>query len=103
MESGKYTETEKELSRQWQRVHMTHVNLVSTVCHIPNPVAAEVAGETVLMSLERGRCYGLGEIGSEIWKRLASPVRVADLVAELSEVYEAAPGLIEQDLLELLN
>ena len=82
---------------------MTHVNPASTVCHIPNPVAAEVAGETVLMSLERGRCYGLGEIGSEIWRKLASPVQVADLIAELSEQYEAAPGLIEQDVLELLN
>jgi hypothetical protein len=82
---------------------MTQVNLASTVSHIPNPVAAEVAGETVLMSLERGRCYGLGQIGSEIWKKLASPVCVADLIAELSEEYEAAPGLIEQDVLELLD
>jgi hypothetical protein len=82
---------------------MTQVSPESTVCHIPNPVAAEVAGETVLMSLERGRCYGLGEIGSEIWRKIASPVQVADLVAELSEEYEAAPGLIEQDVLELLN
>jgi Coenzyme PQQ synthesis protein D (PqqD) len=82
---------------------MTLVNLASTVSHTPNPVAAEVAGETVLMSLERNRCYGLGEIGSEIWKKLASPVRVTDLIAELSDRYEAVPGLIEQDVLELLN
>jgi len=40
--------------------------------------AADVAGETVLMSLERSRCYGLGGIGSEIWSKLVSPVRVAD-------------------------
>ena len=46
---------------------MTELNLASIVCHTPNPVAADVAGETVLMSLERSRCYGLGGIGSEIW------------------------------------
>src|SRR5580698_166335 len=54
---------------------MANLNLTSIVCHTPNPVAADVAGETVLMSLERSRCYGLGGIGSEIWSKLASPVR----------------------------
>jgi hypothetical protein len=82
---------------------MTNVSLASIVCHTPNPVAANVAGETVLMSLERSRCYGLGGIGSEIWSKLASPVRVADLVEDFSGRYEAAPGVIEHDVLELLT
>src|SRR6201996_1669437 len=55
---------------------MAKLNPGSIVCHKPNPVAADVAGETVLMSLERSRCYGLGEIGSDIWSKLAAPVRV---------------------------
>jgi hypothetical protein len=70
---------------------------------MPNQVAADVAGETVLMSLARSRCYGLGEIGSEIWTRLMSPVRVLDLVNELSMRYEAPPGVIERDVLQLLS
>jgi hypothetical protein len=83
-------------------LRMTELNLASIVCHTPNPVAADVAGETVLMSLERSRCYGLGGIGSEIWSKLVSPVRVADLVAEFSGRYEAPPGVIERDVLQLL-
>ncbi|HEV2275744.1 MAG TPA: PqqD family peptide modification chaperone [Acidobacteriaceae bacterium] len=55
------------------------------------------------MSLERSRCYGLGKIGSDIWSRLESPVRVSELVAQLSEEYDAAPGLIEKDVLDLLT
>jgi hypothetical protein len=82
---------------------MTKVNLSSMVCHMPNPVAADVAGETVLMSLERSRCYGLGGIGSEIWSKLVSPVRVADLIEEFSELYEAPPGVIERDVLQMLT
>jgi Coenzyme PQQ synthesis protein D (PqqD) len=82
---------------------MTELNLASMVCHTPNPVAADVAGETVLMSLERSRCYGLGGIGSEIWSKLVSPVRVADLVTEFSGRYEAPPGVIERDVLQLLT
>ena len=79
------------------------LNLASVVCHTPNPVAADVAGETVLMSLERSRCYGLGGIGSEIWSKLASPVKVADLVEEFSSRYQAPPGVIERDVLQMLS
>jgi Coenzyme PQQ synthesis protein D (PqqD) len=82
---------------------MTNVSLTSTVCHTPNPVAADVAGETVLMSLERSRCYGLGDIGSEIWSKLVSPMRVSDLIEEFNGRYKAAPGVIERDVLQLLN
>jgi hypothetical protein len=82
---------------------MTELNLASTVSHTPNPVSADVAGETVLMSLERSRCYGLGAIGSELWSKLAQPTRVADLVTELNEQYEAPPGVIEQDVLAMLT
>lgn len=81
---------------------MANVNLASMVCHAPGQVAADVAGETVLMSLARSRCYGLGEMGSEIWSRLAAPVRVADLIAEFNGRYEAPPGVIEHDLLQML-
>lgn len=70
---------------------------------MPNQVAADVAGETVLMSLARSRCYGLGGIGSEIWSRLMSPVRVSELLDELSARYEAPPGVIERDVLQLLT
>jgi hypothetical protein len=82
---------------------MTNVSLASTVCHTPSPVAADVAGETVLMSLERSRCYGLGDIGSEIWTKLVSPVRVSDLIEQFSGRYEAPPGVIERDVLQWLN
>jgi hypothetical protein len=82
---------------------MTKLKPGSIVCHMPNPVAADVAGETVLMSLERSRCYGLGEIGSDIWSKLASPVRVEDLIEDLSARYQAPPGVIERDVLHLLT
>lgn len=75
----------------------------SIVSHPEHPVQADVAGETVLMSLERSRCYGLGEIGSAIWKRLAAPIRISDLVSQLSQEYEAGPGVIGNDVLEMLQ
>lgn len=67
------------------------------------PVATEVNNEVVLMSLDTDRCYGLGMTGSDIWRRLRQPVRVADLSSQLREEYESAPGQIELDVLATLQ
>lgn len=82
---------------------MTGLKLTSIVSHPAHPVEADVAGETVLMSLARSRCYGLGEIGTAIWKKLATPIQISDLASQLGQEYDAAPGIIERDVLELLQ
>ena len=75
----------------------------SIVCWSSAPVATEVNDEVVLMNLERDRCYGLGSTGSDIWRRLSSPIRVSELSSQLREAYESAPGEIESDLLRTLK
>jgi len=75
----------------------------SVVCWSSAPVATEVNNEVILMSLDTDRCYGLGATGSEIWRRLREPIRVADLSCQLQEEYESAPGQIEGDVLSTLQ
>ncbi|MCU1293975.1 MAG: pqqD [Bryobacterales bacterium] len=67
------------------------------------PVATEVDREVVLMNVGRGRCYGLGETGSSVWRRLGSPIRVDDLCRELLLEYRADPQVLERDVLALLE
>jgi len=80
----------------------TGIELGAIVSCSPAAVATDVNGEIVLMNLERDRCYGLGVTGSDIWRRLAAPVRISDLLSQLNDVYDAAPGTIEADLLRTL-
>jgi Coenzyme PQQ synthesis protein D (PqqD) len=67
------------------------------------PVATEVDREVVLMNIGRGRCYGLGETGSSVWRRLGSPIRVDDLCRELLLEYAADPEVLMQDVIALLE
>jgi hypothetical protein len=67
------------------------------------PVAAEVDHEVVLMNVGRGRCYGLGETGSSVWRRLSSPIRVDDLCRELLLEYRADRDVLKRDVLALLE
>lgn len=75
----------------------------STVAWSDAPVATEVDREVVLMSVARGRCYGLGETGSSVWRRLESPIRVDDLCRELMLEYNADTGVLTHDVLALLE
>ena len=75
----------------------------SIVCWSREAVATEVNGEVVLMHMERDRCHGLGNTGSEIWRRLHKPIRVAQLMVQLEAEFEAAPGEIESDVVRTLG
>lgn len=66
-------------------------------------VATEVNHEVVLMNLERNRCYGLGNTGSDIWRMLGEPIPVSQLLTQLTTEYEAPSGQIETDVLRTLN
>lgn len=75
----------------------------SIVCWSPEAVATEVNDEVVLMNFERNRCYGLGSTGSDIWRRLGTPIPVAALLTQLRMVYDAPSGQLESDVLRTLN
>ena len=50
--------------------HEIPITAESVVSWSEAPVATEVDREVVLMNIGRGRCYGLGEAGSSVWRRL---------------------------------
>jgi hypothetical protein len=56
-----------------------------------------------MMSVDRGLYYGLDAIGADIWQRLAQPLRVADLCAQLVQEYEVEEAECAADVLAMLN
>jgi len=82
---------------------MAQVIRESVVQHSQAAIAAEVGSEVVLMNLGRGRCYGLGQVGTDVWKKLARPIAVGDLIADLCEEFAADPEVIAADVLATLE
>jgi hypothetical protein len=79
------------------------ISLSSTVLRNKDHMAAEVDGELVLMSVEKGNYYGLDAIGADIWRRLEKQAVVSDLCAALGEEYDADADTIRRDVLLLLE
>lgn len=64
---------------------------------------SQVDNEWVMIDLDSGEYYGLNAIASDIWQRLAEPVLVADLCADLLQRYDVEAERCERELLALLR
>jgi hypothetical protein len=75
----------------------------TTIVRSTKPVETTVGTEVVLMTLDSGECLGLGETGSDVWRLIEKPIQFGSLVDSLGDIYQAPAGVIEQDVIELLD
>ncbi|WP_353949203.1 lasso peptide biosynthesis PqqD family chaperone [Sporolactobacillus sp. Y61] len=66
-------------------------------------VASDMAGEKVMLSVERGKYYNLGKTGGVIWDLIQSPVSVAGVIELLTDRYSVDRETCEQDVLPFLE
>lgn len=64
----------------------------------PNHLGTDVAGQTVLMNVEKGKYVGLDSIGTAIWTRLERSVTLDGLCQELLTAYDAPPDVLRRDV-----
>jgi hypothetical protein len=76
---------------------------VTMISRSPSVLTAEVEGEIVMMSIERGSYFGLDDIGSDIWKRIEQPCTFATLIDGLAAAYDADRAAIAADVRALLD
>jgi hypothetical protein len=67
------------------------------------PVAVDMDDTVVMMSLERGKYYGLDKVGSRIWELLAEPRSVADLRSTLETEFEVDAATCARDVRAFLT
>jgi len=63
----------------------------------------EVGEESVLLSLGRGRYFGLDPVGTRIWHLLPSCPNLASVHREVLEQYDVDPDRLRTDLLDLIH
>jgi Coenzyme PQQ synthesis protein D (PqqD) len=57
----------------------------------------------ILLDPSSGEYYTLNDVGARVWELADGTRAVSDIVAVLSEEYDAAPERLEVDVLELLG
>lgn len=66
-------------------------------------LVSEMNGEKIMLSIENGKYYNLGQLGGRVWELMASPVSIKDMVKQLVTEYEIEPGDCEQQVCNFLQ
>ncbi|WP_338293662.1 lasso peptide biosynthesis PqqD family chaperone [Planctobacterium marinum] len=80
-----------------------NIALHSIVTHSGDHIASELDNEVVMMSIEQGEYYGLGRIGSAIWRLIAEPTKVEDVVSHLTGVYNVSFNQCQEETLAFIQ
>lgn len=79
------------------------MTLESKLVRNPDIMAADMDGSTVMMDIDNGMYYNLGEVGGTIWNILESPITVNALVDKLIAEYDVSREKCLEDTIPFLN
>lgn len=88
------------MSTSKSMLELTESSVVEAVDH---QTSAEVDGENVILDLEEGVYYGLNPVGSRIWNRIQEPVRVGEIVSDITAEYDVEYERCFSDVIALLR
>ncbi|QJE73278.1 PqqD family protein [Aerophototrophica crusticola] len=83
---------------------MAAMDLDTVVAQCAGLVMADIGGnQKALMDVETGTYFVLNPLGADIWARLETPRRVADLCEELCTAYAVEREICRADTLAFLG
>ena len=82
---------------------MSPLSLSSIVAAASQQVSADLHGEAVILDLERGRYYGLNEVGARVWSLVQQPRVVSEIRDCILGEYAVDRDRCEADLMALLS
>lgn len=66
-------------------------------------IVSDMDGEKVMLSIQSGKYYNLGELGGAIWDQLAESISVQELVTKLQSQYDVDPAVCEAHVTDFLT
>ncbi|MFZ3579506.1 lasso peptide biosynthesis PqqD family chaperone [Virgibacillus sp. DJP39] len=66
-------------------------------------IVSDMDGEKVMLSIQNGKYYNLGEMGGEIWELIQEPISANDLVDSLLDSYEVEQNECKEQVESFLS
>lgn len=63
----------------------------------------DVHGEVVALDVEKGQCYGLDSIGTEVWRLLEQQTSVQEICNNLASKYDVDIQTCRADVMKLVG
>ena len=81
---------------------MAPISLANTFIPSKAAVFRDLDGEAVILDLDSGTYFGLNAVGTRIWQLMERDGRLTAVLDDLRTEYDAAPDVLERDLLDLV-
>jgi hypothetical protein len=82
---------------------MSEISLEDTFTISKDAVFRDLDGEGVILDLNAGTYFGLNKVGARMWQLIAEKGALKAVFEALCAEYDAAPEIVERDLLDLVN
>ncbi|MCM3018667.1 lasso peptide biosynthesis PqqD family chaperone [Priestia megaterium] len=66
-------------------------------------IVSDMGNEKVMLNIENGKYYNLGEIGGDIWESISKPVHVNELVNHILKKYDVQTNECEEEVISFLE
>ena len=66
-------------------------------------IVSDMDGEKVMLSIQSGKYYNLGQVGGDIWDLIKEPVSIEHIVQSLQSIYEVSQTECEEEVLSFLE
>lgn len=66
-------------------------------------IVSDMGGEKVMLSVDNGKYYNLGQMGGEIWDLISVPISGNELVTELTSEYDVDRSECEAQVTSFLE
>jgi hypothetical protein len=78
------------------------LTIESRVSRSSDLLSTELDGESIVMNIQTGQYFGLDDIGTEVWRRLALPTTISSLCRDLEREFDEELSVIEADVIGLM-
>lgn len=79
------------------------ISLKSLVVQKTGNILSDMDGEKVMLSIQNGKYYNLGEIGGGIWERISESISISELISRLMSEYNVEQSVCEDQVITFLE
>jgi hypothetical protein len=79
------------------------ISLEQIVSQVEGNIISDMDGEKVMLSINNGKYYNLGNIGGEIWDQIKEPKSIQSLINYLIDIYNVEEEECKDQVLSFLN
>ncbi|MFP7735351.1 lasso peptide biosynthesis PqqD family chaperone [Priestia aryabhattai] len=80
-----------------------YISINQLVSQEAGNIVSDMDGEKVMLSIDNGKYYNLGELGGQIWEKIKEPLSILELIHTLMAEYDVELNVCKEQVISFLS